>query len=268
VNEFFRCAKERLDKDPNLAIILFSSNEGIKKLILDPTTHHRFLRLHALPACGQDELVLCLSEMLQTAQIKSSGSQDAVTFLFQELDTKTMAALSADTALLQSLVGRVVAMVPQRYAFSLRFWDFLLCTVRCEEVDEDKEVVCKVMKTLSSVRFMQRVVQQLDLEASGAFRDYALAHSPQLEPEDDAKLVKWVASAAASPGPVPYVPEGFPSRLALLQSLKAVDRGFVDKMIGSTLDKCKVTLLELKAEPAPAGVSPAPPICLSSLTWL
>jgi hypothetical protein len=196
--------------------------------------------------------------MLQQAQIKSSGSQDAVTFLSQELDTKTVAALSADTALLQSLVGRVVAMVPQRYAFSLRFWDFLLCKVRCEKVDEDKEVVCKVMKTLSSVRFMQTVVQQLDLEASGAFRDYALAQSPELEPEDNAKLVKWVALAATSPGPVPYVSEGFPSRLALLQALKAVDRVFVDKMIGSTLDKCKVTLLELKAEVGIPGMSSLP----------
>jgi hypothetical protein len=57
---------------------------------------------------------------------------------------------------------------------------------------------------------------------------------------------------------VPYVPEGFPSRLALLQALKAVDRGFVDKMIGSILDKCKVTLLELKAEASIPGMSPLP----------
>jgi hypothetical protein len=65
VNEFFQRAKERLDKDPKLAIILFSSNEGIEELLLDPTTHNRFLRLNALPACGQDEPALCLGELLQ-----------------------------------------------------------------------------------------------------------------------------------------------------------------------------------------------------------
>jgi hypothetical protein len=50
VDQFFQRAKERLDKDPKLAIILFSSNEGIDKLLLDPTTHNRVLHLHALPA--------------------------------------------------------------------------------------------------------------------------------------------------------------------------------------------------------------------------
>jgi hypothetical protein len=186
------------------------------------------LHLNALPACSPEELVLCLSEILQQADTKligSSGSQDTETFRSLELDSNTVAALAANPVTLKLLLYEVVAMLPERYAFSLRFWDLLLRAVRCDEGDE--QAACKVNITLRSVRFMQTVARKLHLGVSGKFRDTALVHSPQLTPEDHAKLVKWVASAAASPGPVPYVPEGFPSRLALLKALKAVDRTFV-----------------------------------------
>jgi hypothetical protein len=94
-------------------------------------------------------------------------------------------------------MGVVVATVPERYALSLRFWDFWLSKVRSDEGEGGEEVVRNAMETLISVRFMQTVMQKLDLEVAGAFRDYALAHSLGLALEDHAELVKWVMSAGA-----------------------------------------------------------------------
>jgi hypothetical protein len=106
-------------------------------------------------------------------------------------------------------------------------------------------------------------VRKLDLEAAGAFQDYALAHSSGLALEDHAKLVKWVisAGAGASPRPVPYMPAGFPSRLALLQALKAVDRKFVKKMTAVALEQCRLNSLELEVENTPTGVYSLSPNC-------
>lgn len=245
VDRFFQRAKERLDDDPKLAIILLSSNEGIQKLLLDPTTYGAVLQLNALPHCSKDELALCLSDILRRAQAAPSGSQDLVTFTSKMMESNTVATLSENPVLVQSLISVVTSTVPARYAFSLRFWDLLLCEVKCEGGVERN-----LTEVLRSAGFMKSVVQKLDLEASGAFRDFALAHSPVLSREDHSKLVSWVASAL--PGAAPFVPYWFPGRLALLQALKAIDRPFVDKMMAVTLKNCEFSLQELKAEAATA----------------
>jgi hypothetical protein len=160
---------------------------------------------------------------------------------------RSIVEILSDQVLVKELIRAVVDMVPSRHAFSLRFWSLLLNhkELNGREGDElDRQhVVSFFTEVLKSVSFMCAVAQQLDLEAAGPFRDYALAYSPAFSVEDHGKLLTWVQ--AASPGASPCLPLHFPSRLGLLQALKVVDAGFVKEKIASALNACQVSLFKL-----------------------
>ena len=253
VEKFFRGLLARLNENPKHGIILFSSNEGIERLLLDPTTFGAVLRLNTLPFCSKDELTLCLTDILALAETTTSGSRDEVTFITNDMDSNTLTALRANPELVQSIIDEVVLSIPKRYAFSLRFWNLLLGEVKCEVGMECNAVQDHIMEIMRSAPFMLIVAEKLDMEAAGPFRDFALRYSPPLPPDDHAKLTRWVVPST-SPAPfVPaFVPAEFPSRLALLQALKAVARGRVDDIKKRSLKNCEMALLKLDAQPATA----------------
>ena len=210
VEKFFRGLLVRLNENPKLGIILFSSNEGIERLLLDPTTFGAVLRLNTLPFCSKDELTLCLTDILALAETTTSGSRDEVTFITNDMDSNTLTALRANPELVQSIIDEVVLSIPKRYAFSLRFWNLLLGEVKCEVGMECNAVQDHIMEIMRSAPFMLIVAEKLDMEAAGPFRDFALRYSPPLPPDDHAKLIRWVVPSTS---PAPFVPAFVPAHL-------------------------------------------------------